>query len=101
MSIVSTQLNGDCLEIAIDGIFDIEIYHDFNNAYKGYLDQANQYVINFANTDRIDSAALGLMLLLRQNAGAEKSQIRLINANDKVMKSLNTAQFAKLFTLEP
>lgn len=100
MSSVTTQLNGHCLEITVDGVFDMEIYHDFNNAYKNHLDNINCFIVNLTHTDRIDSAALGLMLLLRQNAGADKSNITLLNPNDRVMKSLKTAQFSKLFNIE-
>jgi anti-anti-sigma factor len=100
MSSVSTRHQGNCLEILIDGVFDMEIYHDFNNAYKNHLDTTECFIVNLSQTDRIDSAALGLMLLLRQNAGADKSQITLLNPNERVMKSLKTAQFAKLFNIQ-
>lgn len=100
MSSVSAKLNGDCLELVVDGVFDIELYHDFNNAYKDYLGKANQYIIDFDRTDRIDSAALGLMLLMRQKVGTENKAIKLINANDKVKRSLDTAQFGKLFDMD-
>lgn len=100
MSSVSAKLNGDCLELAVDGVFDIELYHDFNNAYKDYLGKANHYIIDFDRTDRIDSAALGLMLLMRQKVGTENKAIKLINANEKVKRSLDTAQFGKLFDMD-
>lgn len=99
MSSVTARMNQDCLEIAVDGVFDIELYHDFNNAYKEYIGKANRYVIDFDRTDRIDSAALGLMLLMRQKVGTESKVIKLINANDKVTRSLETAQFGKLFEM--
>lgn len=96
---VSVNLVGDQLQLAVDGVFDIEMYNEFNNSYKDYLGKAQTYVIDFAQTDRIDSAALGLMLLMRQKVGTEGKKIRLINANDKVKRSLDTAQFSRLFDI--
>ncbi len=97
---VSAQLVGTELHLAVDGIFDIELYHEFNNSYKHYLDQAQSVVIDFAKTQRIDSAALGLMLLRCEQFGAEKSNISLINPNPAVMKSLQIAQMQNLFKLQ-
>lgn len=100
MSSVTTRLNGDCLELVVDGVFDIELYHEFNNSYKDYLNQVSRFVIDFSHTDRIDSAALGLMLLMRQKVGTDQAKIKLVNPNEKVMRSLETAQFSKLFELQ-
>lgn len=97
---VEVKQNGDELVIFIDGIFDITSYEAFNNSYKQYLETVRLYVIDLRNTTHIDSAALGLMLLLRQKAGAENAQIRIVHANEAVKKVLNIAQFHQLFKIE-
>lgn len=97
---VSAELVGTELQLVIDGVFDIELYHEFNNSYKHYLEQAQSVVIDFAKTQRIDSAALGLILLLREQFGAEKSNISLINPNPTVLKSLQIAQMQNLFKVQ-
>lgn len=94
---VKAELVGSQVTIYVEGIFDINLYDAFNNAYKTYLDQAKSFVIDFRHTSNIDSAALGLMLLLRQKAGADEADVSIINANDSVMKVLNIAQFGQLF----
>lgn len=96
---IKVELKGTELTIYIDGVFDITQYAAFNDSYKNYLDQADRFVIDFRNTTHIDSAALGLMLLLRQKTGAEDSNITLINANEAVQKVLKIAQFQQLFTI--
>lgn len=97
---VSVQLVGAELRLAIEGVFDIQLYHEFNNSYKNYIGEVQAVVIDFASTQRIDSAALGLMLLLREQFGGEKAHISLINPNPTVMKSLQIAQMQNLFTLK-
>jgi anti-anti-sigma factor len=97
---VKAELKGTELVIYVDGVFDITMYEAFNNSYKPYLDQARSYVIDFRGATNIDSAALGLMLLLRQKAGAEDANISLINANEAVKKVLKIAQFQQLFDIK-
>jgi anti-anti-sigma factor len=100
MSSVRTEVKGDTLLLVVEGIFDIELYNEFNNSYKEHVGVVSRFIIDFAGTDRIDSAALGLMLLMRQKIGGDGDRIQLINANDKVRRSLDTAQFSKLFDLQ-
>lgn len=97
---VRAELHGRELVLSVSGLFDINLYEAFNEAYKPYLDQAAHIVIDFAQTSNIDSAALGLMLLLRQKAGADEARISLVNANDSVRKVLDIAQFGQLFDLQ-
>lgn len=94
---VKAELVGDQVTIYVEGMFDINLYDAFNNAYKTYLDQAKRFVIDFRHASNIDSAALGLMLLLRQKAGADEADVSIVNANDSIMKVLNIAQFSQLF----
>lgn len=96
---VKAELNGRELVLSVKGLFDINLYEAFNDSYKPYLTQANHIVIDFSQTTSIDSAALGLMLLLRQKFGADDARISLVNANDSVRKVLDIAQFGQLFDL--
>lgn len=96
---VKAELQGTQLTLHVKGLFDINLYEAFNESYKPYLNQVNQIIIDFSQTTSIDSAALGLMLLLRQKFGADDANICLINANDAVRKVLDIAQFGQLFDL--
>jgi anti-anti-sigma regulatory factor len=47
----------------------------------------------------MDSSALGMLLLLREHAGGDRSEIRIVNANTALRGTLRVAGFDKLFTL--
>jgi anti-anti-sigma factor len=96
---ISAQMQGSQLVLKINGMFDINLYDEFNSAYKPYLDQASSYVIDLSSTEGMDSAALGLMLLLRQKTGGDDAKITIKNPNDDVKKVLDIAQFSQLFDI--
>lgn len=99
MNSVEVSFVADELTLKVKGVFDIELYNEFNDAYKEYLGTAKTYVIDFSLTERIDSAALGLMLLMRQKVGPDGNKIRIVHPNPAVTRSLNMAQFAQLFDI--
>jgi anti-anti-sigma regulatory factor len=47
----------------------------------------------------MDSAALGMLLLLLEKAGNEKERVRLINPNNTTQKILEIANFNILFDI--
>jgi anti-anti-sigma factor len=56
-------------------------------------------VIDLGDVDSMDSSALGMLLLLREHAGGDRSEIRIVNANTALRGTLRVAGFDKLFTL--
>jgi anti-anti-sigma factor len=46
-----------------------------------------------------DSSALGMLLLLRDHAGGDDSQIKIVNCNADVKKILTISNFDKLFSI--
>ena len=57
------------------------------------------YVINLGQTDYLDSSALGMLLLLREYAGGDKADIRILNCKPEVRTIFNVANFQQLFAL--
>ncbi|MFH6569337.1 STAS domain-containing protein, partial [Pseudomonas kulmbachensis] len=47
----------------------------------------------------LDSSALGMLLLLREYAGGDESDIRVVNSNPDVRKILGTSNFDQLFDI--
>jgi len=47
----------------------------------------------------MDSSALGMLLLLREHAGADRADIRIVNASGELRGTLRVAGFDKLFVL--
>ncbi len=86
--------------IKVSGRFDFNLHREFRSATELGKGQDVKYVLDFSGTEYIDSSALGMLLLLRERAGGENAQIRIINCSPTVRKILSTANFQKLFKIE-
>ncbi|HEX8593340.1 MAG TPA: STAS domain-containing protein [Pseudomonas sp.] len=99
MSVTSElSQDGQQLTILISGRFDFASHQDFRNAYDK-LGSEQRYVVDLKGTHYLDSSALGMLLLLRDHAGGERSRIRLINCSADVIKILTISNFSKLFQI--
>ena len=97
---LTSHLSPDATTLTITpgGRFDFRIHHDFRNAYAKRA-VAPHYVINLGQTDYLDSSALGMLLLLREYAGGDKADIRILNCKPEVRTIFNVANFQQLFAL--
>jgi len=97
---LSSQLSpdGTTLTISPDGRFDFKVHGEFRHAYVNAAG-AQHYVINLSRTDYLDSSALGMLLLLREHAGGDHADIRILNCKPDVYTIFQIANFHKLFTL--
>lgn len=96
--ITSTVLDGE-LTIGIRGRFDFRIYDAFRNAYADAGDAIDKYVVDLAAAEYMDSSALGMLLLLREFAGGDEADIKLVAPNEEIRNVLDIANFGKLFTI--
>lgn len=96
-SVVATQ-QGTHLLIKISGRFTFSLYKEFAASYKNLTDQPETIEIDLAAVEYLDSAALGMLLSMR-NFFASEIKISLQNANDTVKKILEIARFDKKFTM--
>ncbi len=101
---LSTEVSGDgrTVKINITGRFDFGIHREFRNAYeKAEVTAPNpRYIVDLGGTDYMDSSALGMLLLLREHAGGDKSDVSIINCRQVIKEILDIANFDKLFTIE-
>ena len=88
----------DCLTLQLGERFDFTVHRDFHDACLGGR-AARSYVIDLGEVNRMDSSALGMLLLLREHAGGERSEIRIVNADSELRGTLRVAGFDKLFVL--
>lgn len=98
---VSTTLSqdGKSMTIKVNGRFDFHIHEAFRQAYQK-LEKANSnYVVDMGSTEYMDSSALGMLLMLREYAGGDKSEVRIENCRDEIKEILNIANFHKLFSI--
>lgn len=88
--------------ISIKGRFNFEMHSQFRAAYQEDTNsgkKGRRFVIDLAGTEYIDSSALGMLLLLREEAGTNESDIEITNARPEIQKILETANFQRLFKI--
>ncbi|MNJ01264.1 hypothetical protein D3C73_1608430 [compost metagenome] len=56
-------------------------------------------VVDLKDATYLDSSALGMLLLLRDHAGGDESDVRLVNSSTDVRKILAISNFDKLFDI--
>lgn len=99
---IKSQLsqNGKELVISVDGRFDFSSLQLFRNAYKNSKSEPESYVVDLENSDYLDSSALGMLLALRDHAGGDSADVKIINCNPDVKKILVITKLNELFTVQ-
>jgi len=94
---VKTEIMEDKVKIAITSTLGNDIHKEFRRAYED--NSASSYVVDLANTSNIDSAGLGMLLLMRDYTGGEESNIEIINCSDHILDIFHVTCFYKLFKI--
>ncbi|MEO7073363.1 MAG: STAS domain-containing protein [Rhodanobacter sp.] len=97
--IVHRDHDSDCLTLQMGERFDFSVHRDFHEACLGAAAPAHSYVIDLGEVTKMDSSALGMLLLLREHAGADRAEIRIVNAGSELRNTLRVAGFDTLFVL--
>lgn len=92
--------DGQELTITIQGRFDFNTHQAFRDAYQLVHGSPGRFVVDLGGATYLDSSALGMLLLLRDHAGSEQSDIRLINCNADIRKVLSVSNFDQLFKIQ-
>ena len=87
------------LYIKINGRFDFGVHNEFREATKIAGNGIAKIEVDLANTDYLDSSALGMLLLLRDKVIDRRDSVHICNAKADVRKILEIANFDKLFVL--
>ena len=100
MSITSTVSDdGKMVTIRISGRFDFSSHHDFRAAYSQVDPMKAGYIIDMKDTEYMDSAALGMLLVLRERAGNDAAKITLSGCRPDVQRILDISRFDQLFSI--
>jgi anti-anti-sigma factor len=91
--------DGRELTIKINGRFDFGCHQAFRDAYEKQYPQPKTIIVDLSETTYLDSSALGMLLLLRDYAGGDASDVRLANASSDTRKILAISNFTQLFQL--
>ena len=91
--------DGTQLDIHVLGQFNFNVYQDFRASYTRGLQPGMSIEINLEGTEYMDSAALGMLLLLRERALAEGAIVRITHCSPGIRKILSIANFERLFDI--
>lgn len=88
--------------ISIRGRFNFIVHREFKKHYTEMLGNAEirEIEINMRDVDFIDSAALGMLMLLNERAHAVNKSVVLAHPSGSVSKLLEVANFDKIFTIK-
>lgn len=101
MTIKSTNTDdGKNLTIDIRGRFDFSVQQAFRAAYQLPSPALETYRVNLSQVSDMDSAALGMLNLLRKKANQESNRVVLVKPSSQAKKILLAARFDALFTIE-
>ncbi|MBF0186230.1 MAG: STAS domain-containing protein [Magnetococcales bacterium] len=100
---ISVARSSHSLTISIKGRFNFETHKQFRKIYhladNDTQDKITHFTIDLSETDYIDSSALGMLLLLREEAAANKATVEISNTHPHIRKILETANFHFLFSI--
>ncbi|MGD8784810.1 MAG: STAS domain-containing protein, partial [Thioalkalispiraceae bacterium] len=86
MAITVTQSgDGKTVTIKLPGEFDFRAHREFRNTHKD-ADPHAEYILDFSITEHIDSSALGMLLLMREELGNDSAKVRIINCRPNIRK---------------
>ena len=87
MSVVTeVSKDGQKLTISVKGRFDFAKHQEFRESYEDK--KLSAVVVDLKEATYLDSSALGMLLLLRDHAGGDNSDIRVVNSSTDVKKIL-------------
>ncbi len=90
--------NENLIRIVADRKFNFASARDFRNAYRN--NPGNMcYIVDFKNTQYMDSSSLGMLLILREHAGDTKHSVKLINCMDALKSLLQAVRFERYFEI--
>ncbi|GAA5525933.1 STAS-domain containing protein PA14_20770 [Microbulbifer aestuariivivens] len=95
---------GSHLTIRVFGRFNFNLHRDFLHSYSSLPQTPSRLSIDLAHTTHLDSAALGMLLLLRDHCFGSNTElppetVTLLNANDHVGAILQVSNFDRLFDI--
>ena len=98
---VTQKINDNNATLILTGRFDFNAHRDFREGYEAVLKTANVHTldIDLTRVDYLDSSALGMLLLLKERAGAKNIELALVGCTGTVKQILEIANFSKLFTM--
>ncbi len=96
---IQTIINADKATLRLNGRFQFDSHREFRSAYEPLIDNPAVRVValDFSVVDYLDSAALGMLLLLREKLSNVRKEVEIAGAKGVVKQVFDVANFARLF----
>lgn len=95
---MESQTKDNVSTIKINENFNFSCQAEFRQTYEK-IPKSNRFVLDFSKTSYIDSAALGMLLLLKEYAGGDGSKIEIIKCKPEVQNIFQISNFGQLFKI--
>lgn len=96
--ICDSDAEADCVTLRIRERFDFSVHRGFHEACLA-RPRARSYLIDLEGVTSMDSSALGMLLLLREHAGGDEADIRVLNASSELCNTFRVSGLDRLVTL--
>lgn len=91
MKVTATKTDANTLTIKVQGTLGNSIHKEFRAAYES--NDASKFIVDLSATENIDSSGLGMLLLFRDFAGGDDSNIQIINCTDHILDIFHVTCF--------
>lgn len=81
--------------LKVRGRFDFGCYQQFNAALAGPA--APRYLVDLSGAESMDSAALGMLMVLRDKVGQDAARVQIVSGTGQPSDVLKLANFHQLF----
>ena len=92
--------DGKTLTIRVSDRFDFNTHSELRATYANSQPRYQLYVLDLRDTTYLDSAALGMLLQLKEHAGGSPRAVKIRNARPAIKEILAVANFQNLMTIE-
>ena len=91
----------DAAVIRLTGRFDFSAHREFKHCYEAALRESAicRIDVDLHAVDYLDSSALGMLLLLKEQAEARALPVALLNCGGSVKEILEVANFGVMFSM--
>lgn len=98
---INVSIADETATIYLVGHFSFKSHIEFKSVYKNQIanSKVNEIVVDLADVTYIDSSALGMLLMLRDQAQSTNKSLILSRPSGIVTDSFNVANFSKLFKI--
>ena len=99
MALESLRQGDHCTVIKVKGRFDFSCHAAFREAYTTAPD-SSEFVVDMEEASYMDSAALGMLLLLREHVQQNGGRVIITNCRGQTYDVLQIANFHRLFKIQ-